>query len=232
MTPEQRVRGAFGIGELRTGRIDAHAEVRRDLRLFVGLAVAVRVAAEPQVWRGADERAVAVQHQRAGQNDVIEEDRTLVHAAISVRIAEHDHRAFGLGFRRAVEVFHVARHLHDPEATVGGELQDRRVTDQRGLGDELDAVTRGDLEGAQRLFGGKRGRRRDQVRRDDRHLLDPGLVGLVADLGAERRGGQAKGGEEVTASGHTHKDNMNAPRLPGQSTPSLYPPFIRQFADI
>jgi hypothetical protein len=36
----------------------------------------------------------------------------------------------------------------------------------------------------------------------------------------------------VTASGHTHKDNMNAPRLPGQPTPPLYPPFIRQFADI
>ena len=70
----------------------------------------------------SDEDAVAVEHQRAGQDDVIEEDRTLIHAPVAVGIAEHDHRALGLGFRRAVEVFHVARHLHDPEAAVGSEL--------------------------------------------------------------------------------------------------------------
>ena len=120
--PEQRVRGAFRVGELRTGRIDAHAEVRRDLRLLIGLTVAVGIAAEPEVWRGADQGAIAVQHQRARQNDVIEEDRALIHAPVAVGIAEHDHRALGLGFRRAVEVFHVARHLHDPEAAVGSEL--------------------------------------------------------------------------------------------------------------
>ena len=65
MTPEEAVRGALGVGELRTGRIDAHAEVRGDLGLFVGLAVAVGVAAEPEVRRGADEGAVAVEHQGA-----------------------------------------------------------------------------------------------------------------------------------------------------------------------
>jgi hypothetical protein len=36
----------------------------------------------------------------------------------------------------------------------------------------------------------------------------------------------------MTASGHTHKDNMNAPRFPGQPTPPLSPAFIRWFADI
>ena len=154
--PKQRVRGAFRVGELRTGRIDAHAKVRRDLRLLIGLTVAVRIAAEPEVRRGADESTIAVQHQRARQDDVIEEDRALIHTAVAVGIAEHDHRALGLGFRRAVEVFHVARHLHDPEAAVGSELQDRRVADQRSFGDKFDAVARGDLEAAQRLFSRER----------------------------------------------------------------------------
>ena len=55
------------------------------------------------------------------------------------------------------------------------------MADQRSFGDKFDAVARGDLEAAERLFSGKRRRRRDQVRRDDRHLRFPGLV---ADLGA------------------------------------------------
>ena len=122
MTPEQRVRGAFRVGELRAGRIDAHAEICRDLGFLIGLTVAVGIAAEPEVWRGADQGAIAVEHQRAGQNDVIEEDRSLIHAPVAVGIAEHDHRTLGLCFGRTVEVFHVARHLHDPEAAVGSEL--------------------------------------------------------------------------------------------------------------
>ena len=205
MPPEQRVRGALGIGELRAGRIDAHAEVGRDLGLFVGLAVAVGVAAEPKVRRGADEHAVAVEHQRAGQDDVIEEDRALIHAPVAIGIAEHDHRTLGLGLGRSVEVFHVARHLDDPETAIGSELQDRRVADQRGLGDEFDAIARRDLEATKRLLGRERCRGRDQVRRHDRHLR---LAGLVPDLGAQRRGRQAKGGEETGASGHTHAHNM------------------------
>ena len=59
------------------------------------------------------------------------------------------------------------------------------MADQRGLGDELDAVARGDLETAERFLGRERGRRRDQVRRHDRHLR---LTGLIADLRA--RGGR------------------------------------------
>ena len=65
MTPEEAVGSAFGIGQLGARRIDTHAKVRGHLRLHVGLAVAVRVAAEPEVRRGTDERAVAVEHQGA-----------------------------------------------------------------------------------------------------------------------------------------------------------------------
>jgi hypothetical protein len=36
----------------------------------------------------------------------------------------------------------------------------------------------------------------------------------------------------VTASGHTHMDNMNDPMFPGQPTPPLSPAFIRWFTDI
>ena len=135
--------------------------------------------------RSADQRAVAMEDERARQNDIIQEDRTLVHAAIAIGILEHHHAALRLVFRRPVKVLHVARHLDDPEATVGAELQDRRVADQRGLGDELDAVARGDLETAERFLGRERGRRRDQVRRHDRYLR---LTGLIADLRA--RGGR------------------------------------------
>ena len=126
-----------------------------------------------------------MEDERAGQDDIIQEDRALVHAAIAVGVLEYYHAALRLVFRRPVKVLHVARHLDDPEATVGAELQDRRVADQRGLGDELDAIARGDLETAERFLGRERGRRRNQVRRHDRHLR---LTGLVADLRA--RGGR------------------------------------------
>ena len=181
VAPEQRIRSAFGIGELRAGWVDAHAEVRRDLDFFVGLTVTVRIAAEPEMRWGADQRAIAMKDERARQNDIIQEDRALIHAAIAVGIFEHHHAALRLVFRRPVKVFHVARHLDDPEAAIGCELQHRRVADQRGFGDELDAVARGDLETAERFFGRERGRRRDQVRRHDRHL---GFAGLIADLRA------------------------------------------------
>jgi hypothetical protein len=184
MTPEQRVWSAFGISELRAGRVDAYAEVRRDLDLLIGLTVAVCVAAEPEMRRGADECAVAMEDEGAGQNDIIQEDRALVHASIAVGILEYHHATLRLVFRRPVKVLHVTRHLDDPEAAVGCELQDRRVADQRGLGDELDAVARGDLETAERLLGRERGRRRDQVRRHDRYLR---LTDLVADLRARGR---------------------------------------------
>ena len=185
VAPEQRIRSALRIGELRAGRVDAYAEVRRDLDLFVSLAIAVCVAAEPEMRRGTDECAVAMEDECARQDDVVQEDRALVHAAIAIGVLEHHHAALRLVFRRPVKVFHVARHLDDPEAAVGAELQDRRVADQRGLGDELDAVARGDLETAERFLGRERGRRRDQVRRHDRYLR---LTGLIADLRA--RGGR------------------------------------------
>ena len=102
-------------------------------------------------------------------------------------------KTLGLGLGCAVEVFHVARHLHDPEAAVGRELQDRWVADERSLGDEFDAIARRDLEAAERLLGGQRRRRRDEVRRHDRHLR---LTGLVPDLRAQRGHAQAEGGEE------------------------------------
>ena len=111
--------------------------------------------------RGTDEGAIAMEDERAGQNDIIQEDRALVHAAIAIGILEYHHAALRLVFRRPVKVFHVTRHLDDPEATVGAELQDRRVAHQRGFGDELDAVARGDLETAERFLGRKWRRRRD-----------------------------------------------------------------------
>ena len=91
------------------------------------------------------------------------------------------------------------------------------MSDQRGFGDQFDAVARGDLETAERFLGRERGRRRDQLRRHNRHL---GFAGLVADLRTRGRR-QAKPGKGGDTSGHTHKDNMNAPRLQGQLSEAL-----------
>ena len=120
-------------------------------------AAARQRAAKEKVRRGADQGAVAMEDEGAGQDDVIQEHRALIHAAVAVGVLEHDHRALRLVFRRPVVVLHVARHLDHPKTAVGRELQYRRVADQRGLGHELDAVARGDLEAAERFFGRERG---------------------------------------------------------------------------
>ena len=205
MPPEQRVRGALGIGELRAGRIDAHAEVRRDLGLLVGLAVAVRVAAEPEMRRRADEHAVAVQGDGARHHDLVEEDRGRLEDAVAVLVLQDHHAPVRLVFRRAIEVRHVALHLDDPETTVGTELGGHRIADLRVAGDERDLEALRDLERLQLLLGREGRGRRDLVVGDQLHLR---LAGLVADLG-ERGGGQAKGGQGQGATGHAHKTPDN-----------------------
>ena len=217
--PEHRVRGAFGIGELRTGRIDAHAEVRRDLDLLVGLAVAVRVAAEPEMGRSADQDAVTMQRERAGHHDFIEEDRGRLEDPVAVLVLEHHHAAMRLVFRRSIEVGHVALHLHDPKPAVRSELGGHRIADLRVAGGQRDLVTLRDLEGLQLFLGRKRGRRRDQAVRHQLHL---GLAGLVADLRASG-GRQTKGGQGQGAAGHAHKtlDNPCGCRV---NRPDHFPP--------
>ncbi len=143
-----------------------------------------------------------MQHERAGQDDVVQEDSPLVHASVAVGVGKDDDGAFRLIFGGAVEVLHVAGHLDDPQAAVGTELQDGRMTHEGLGGDELDAVAGRDGEGLERLLRGQRRRRRDEVRGDDRRLHHAGLVRLVADLGDERQAGQQEAADGWGETGH------------------------------
>ena len=211
VTPEQRVRGAFGISELRAGGIDAHAEVRRHFDLRVGLAVAVRVAAEPEMGRSADQHAIAVEGDCAGHHDLIEENRGRLEDAVAVLVLEHHHAAMRLVFRRTIEVRHVALHLDDPETTVRAKLRRHRVADLRVAGGERDLVTLRNLESLQFFLGRARRRRRDQVIGYQRHHR---FASLVTDL-AKRGSRQAKGGQSQGAAGHAHMtpDNPDGYRV-------------------
>ena len=221
MPPEHRVRGALRIGELRAGRIDAHAEVRRHLDLLVGLAVAVRVAAEPEMGRSADQHAIAMEGESARHHDLIKEDRGCLKDAVSVLVLEHHHAAVRLVFCSAIKVRHVALHFHDPEAAIWAELRRHRIADLRIAGHKRDLVALRNLERLQLFLRRVGRRRRNQIVGHQRHHR---FASLVSDL-AERGGRQAKGGQGQGAAGHAHKtpDNPDGYRV---NRPYHFPPTL------
>ena len=55
---------------------------------FVGLAVAICVACEKDVWGGADEDAVAPRHDTVGEGKAIEKNSGVVVAAVIITILQ------------------------------------------------------------------------------------------------------------------------------------------------
>ncbi|NBN94493.1 MAG: hypothetical protein EBV31_02515 [Verrucomicrobia bacterium] len=147
--PRRRVGHVFGLTA-------EGAEVGGDEGLLVGDAGAFRVAAEEEVGWFGDEGAAFDGHHPARHHQVVEEGRSLVHAAVAVGVGEQRDAAGGLLLGRAFEVAHVAAHLDDEHPTLVVEADGDRRFDHRLAGDEFDAEAGRELEGLEFLLGGQR----------------------------------------------------------------------------
>ncbi len=147
-----------------------------DELLAIGAKIAVRVLEQPEVRRLRDEHAAVEHLQPARQDEAVLKNGALVHAAVVVRVFEHDDLADRLVLAFRVDVGHVARHLDHPHAAFAVPVDHDRVLNQRLAGDELDAIAGRHGELLERLL-------RRQRRRVFGHLLKsrrPGFVTCAA----------------------------------------------------
>ena len=59
--------------------------------------------------------------ERARQHELVEEDGLLVHLSVGVGVLQHADAAGRLALRRRRHVFHVSRHLDDPQPSIGSQ---------------------------------------------------------------------------------------------------------------
>ena len=112
----------------------------RDELFAIGPQIAVGVLKQPEVRRLRDEHAAIEHFQPARQDEAVLKHRALVHAAVVVRVFEHDNLADRRVLTLRVDVGHVAGHLDGPHAAVAVPVDHDRVLNQRLARDELDAI--------------------------------------------------------------------------------------------
>jgi hypothetical protein len=79
---------------------------------------------------------------RARQDELVGEDRPLVHHAVAVGVLDHHDVVDRLVRVLAGRIRHETRHLEDPHAAVRIEVNRDRIDDERLAGNELDMVAR------------------------------------------------------------------------------------------
>lgn len=154
--PEGIVGGMLGIGFHAEVGIGFGGIIVGHQAAFVSPAIAVGVAAEPEVGRFGDEEAMADEHQAAGHDEAIEEDGGFIHSAVVVGVFKDGNAAGGLGFADTIEVGHEGAHFDDPEASIGSEGRGDGRFDQRFVGDEIDGEIGWDGEGFEGLIRSER----------------------------------------------------------------------------
>ena len=148
VAPGQRV--ARMLGTVEAGEARGHDRRR------LSAAIAVGITRPQQVRRLDHEHTITVERDRPRKDQRFEDDLPLVHAAIAVSVTQADDAADGFTFARAVDVAHVARHLHDPERTIGMEGHGDRCHHHGLARDQLDAEPIGHAQRGQGLFGRSR----------------------------------------------------------------------------
>ena len=103
--------------------------------------------------RFADQHPAVHKHDRARQDQPVQEHRAGVHDAIVLGGGQHHHAPDRRVLVGAVEVLHEAAHLDYPQPAIGIKLRHDRVLDLRFVRDALDVKAGLKLEALERLVG-------------------------------------------------------------------------------
>jgi hypothetical protein len=135
--PDEAVRVVLGVP------LQAAVAVA-DQRLLVHTQVAVGVAHPPEVRRLAHEHAVGHGLDCARQDELVREDRPAIHLPVVVEVLQDSHAADPLAGVLHARAHREGGHLDDPHASVGVEIDEDRVLDQRLFRHQLDPVAGGE----------------------------------------------------------------------------------------
>jgi hypothetical protein len=158
----------FRVRQFRAARDGLGARILRHHDLLIRLAIAILVRAIPQHRRSAHQRAIADGQDRAGHDELIEEDLALIKPSVAVSVGEDHDPAHRLILAVAVNVRHVTTHLHHPEPTIRTKLRKDRIAHQRLTRRQFHPVARCHLEAFQFLLRRQSPRVRNQLRRHQR----------------------------------------------------------------
>ena len=123
----------------------------------VGPPVAIRVFGVKNVRRGANENAFAPRKDAGWKWKIIEEQRGVVVAAITVPVFEKLHGPSRLPL--SVDAHWIVAHFHDPQFPIRAPIDGDRVNDERFSRDEIDRELRRDSHRIQRCLRRKRPQR-------------------------------------------------------------------------
>ena len=128
-------------------------EASEDDFAFVRFAVAIAVAAEPEVGTGRHVDSVGHGEDRGDPCEAVGEDRAALESPVAIAVVQAAHAGELL-----IPSFRVIPHFRGVESSVRGERQRNRIDHLRFRGREGDPVTGGDPEGGEGGVRGKRGK--------------------------------------------------------------------------